>query len=359
MTAVVAPPSAAPPPGPFGRLRRYLANHPILFLALLTPGIPEYLSGSSSPIGLLIAPPVFGLFLLANLGLYTAGVLLIREAKVRWHLGWPSVLVLGLAYGIAEEGLALDTLFNLHAGPVTPAAAGHLWGVNWIWSSTILPFHALWSVALPILFFELTFPAWRGRSLLNDRHLKITLGAYLATIMILGLALASAVYWMGFPVLVGSLLAIVGLILIARAMPQDLLRLPEGTGSRSPTGQFLLGLAYFPLLLLVPGILVYFHLPLLVLVALGPAITAGVFVTLLNGLGRSNVAPALVAFGAGALVPIVVFGFVYALRFPLGLPLVFGVDLLAILYVRWLYRRVGGEPDPRPAQAGSIPAVAS
>src|SRR5947209_19760787 len=89
------------------KLVRILKSHPLLFLLLLTPGIPEYLSASSQLTVLVINPVLFFLFLAANLGLYGSGALLIREAMITWRRGWASVFRLGTAYVIAEEGLAL------------------------------------------------------------------------------------------------------------------------------------------------------------------------------------------------------------------------------------------------------------
>jgi len=109
----------------------FLRRHPVLCLLLLTPGIPEYLS-SSSPLNALVLDPVMFVFqLAANLGLYGPGVLLIREASIRWKKGWATVLLLGAAYGILEEGVALSTLFNPNAGPVGELGFyGHWLGVN-------------------------------------------------------------------------------------------------------------------------------------------------------------------------------------------------------------------------------------
>src|SRR5205814_10666565 len=45
------------------KLVRFLKSHPILFLLLLTPGIPEYLSASSQITLLVVFPPLFFLFL--------------------------------------------------------------------------------------------------------------------------------------------------------------------------------------------------------------------------------------------------------------------------------------------------------
>src|SRR3989454_11998866 len=100
------------------KLVRFLKSHPLLFLLFLTPGIPEYLSASSQLTLLVISPLLFFGLLLANLGLYGSGVILIREAVIRWKKGWAPVFLLGVAYGIFEEGLALWKLFNLFASPL-------------------------------------------------------------------------------------------------------------------------------------------------------------------------------------------------------------------------------------------------
>src|ERR1700730_4900983 len=88
-------PLASPPI--LSRAKAYLRAHPVLFLALLTPGIPEYLSGSSPFANIVLNPVWFALGLLLNLGMYVPGVLLIREAQIRWNKGWATVLALGAA----------------------------------------------------------------------------------------------------------------------------------------------------------------------------------------------------------------------------------------------------------------------
>jgi len=78
---------------------------------------------------LVLSPFYFFLQLALNTGLYLPGALLIREAMIRWKKGWASVLLLGAAYGILEEGTALGTLFN--TAPVEygsgPASYGNGW----------------------------------------------------------------------------------------------------------------------------------------------------------------------------------------------------------------------------------------
>ena len=169
-------------------LNRFLKAHPVVCLLLLSPGIPEYLS-SSSPINAIVLNPAMFLFqLAANLGLYGPGVLLVYEARLRWNKGWATVLLLGAAYGILEEGVALSTLFNPDAGPVGSLGQyGHWVGVNWIWVASILPVHMIYSISLPILLLGLALPKTVGRSLLSKR--KITIAFAILIIDVLALIL--------------------------------------------------------------------------------------------------------------------------------------------------------------------------
>jgi len=330
-----------PPTAPtvWSRLKAGVRRHPVLCLMFLTPGIPEYLSGSSSPVGLVASPPGFALFLALNVGMYTGGVLLIREAKVRWRLGWASVLALGLAYGIAEEGLALTTLFDPNNSQVSPSTAGAWGGVNWGWSSGILPFHAVFSVAVPLFLLDQALPEIRGRSILTDRELVPTAVAYLATIGALGFAFASHIYWMGTPVLLGALVAIAGLVLLARRLPPDLLRLPDRRPTAGPRALFLGGATIFPILLLGPGLASTVHPPIPLLVLVAPALWTVYAAILLPHLGRVDGEAARIALAAGIVSPLVVSGeFVGLVKGAVGLPLVVLVDALALLFLWRLYQ---------------------
>ena len=159
------PPGMMPGRGPIQRIFSFLRAHPVLCLLILTPGIPEYLSSSSPVYTIVLNPAQFALQLAANLGLYGPGVLLIREAMIRWDKGWASVLLLGAAYGILEEGIALSTLFNPGAGPVGQLGYfGHWLGVSWVWSAGILPVHMIFSISIPILLLGLALPGTGARA---------------------------------------------------------------------------------------------------------------------------------------------------------------------------------------------------
>ncbi|WP_221762315.1 hypothetical protein [Nonomuraea sp. WAC 01424] len=138
-----------------------------LLLAGLTPVLAE-LSLGNPPLRqawlLLLWTPIYG-----------AGTVLIRDLVRRAGRGWGSVLLLGLAYGIVEEGLALQALTS----PAMYGAAGwapRVLGLNSAYTELNLPYHAVFSVALPILLADLIVPSLRHRPYLGRAGL-VTAGA--------------------------------------------------------------------------------------------------------------------------------------------------------------------------------------
>jgi len=132
---------------------------PVLALLLLAPAIPELLTGSTPISELFFNPIGFAVGFPLDIALYGAGALLIREFTIVFHKGWGSVLLLGAAYGIAEEGFEVHTFFAPPADTVGALGNyGHLFGVNWLWALALTVFHATYSIALPILLTYLWFP---------------------------------------------------------------------------------------------------------------------------------------------------------------------------------------------------------
>ncbi len=138
---------------------------PVLILFFLAPAIGELLSGSSPP------SEFFNPFVLLVLNaLYGSGALLIREARVRWKKGWPTVLALGAAYAIVEEGLMVKSFFDPHWVDLGLLGTYGRWGgVNWVWCAHLTIFHAVFSIATPILLLDLLFPSWREEQWLSRR----------------------------------------------------------------------------------------------------------------------------------------------------------------------------------------------
>ena len=80
---------------------------PALVLFFLTPAIGELLSGSAPP-----AEFFNPITLLLLSSLYGGGALVVRELKIRWNKGYVSMFILGIAYGIIEEGLMAKSFFD-------------------------------------------------------------------------------------------------------------------------------------------------------------------------------------------------------------------------------------------------------
>lgn len=149
----------------YNRIRQ---NIPIITLLLLSPAIGELLSGSSPPLEFFNP---FGFILLV--GLYGVGVLIVHEVYIKWKKGWGSILLLGAAYGIIEEGLAVKSFFDPNWMDLGILGTYGRWlGVNWVWSFCLIVFHIIYSIAIPILIFNLLFPALKNKRLMRDKGLR-------------------------------------------------------------------------------------------------------------------------------------------------------------------------------------------
>jgi hypothetical protein len=318
----------------------YLRAHPILCLLLLSPGIPEYLSGSSPVNAVILNPTQFIFQVIANLGLYGPGVILIREFFVRWKKGWASVLILGAAYGILEEGIALSTLFNPLAGPVGKLGYyGHYLGVNWIWVAGILPVHMIFSISMPILLLGLALPETNGKSLVNSRNGIGTLFAILSADVLFLILLVSRGehFWMGWSIFISSFAVIGLLVIVAKRVPDNLLRPRSEMPRAGPLKMGVIGAMFYTSVLLVEGIGEATHLLAfgdLVLVVLVQVLFMFVVLSLV---GRKDNARQLIGLAAGLVVPIAFIGLVSQAK----LPLVIVADLAFAIFIWRLWQKNG------------------
>ncbi|OGO50196.1 MAG: hypothetical protein A2Z30_07700 [Chloroflexi bacterium RBG_16_64_43] len=210
---------------------------PWLVLFFLAPAIGELLSGSSPPAEF-FSP--FGLTLLCLL--YGAGAILVRELTYRWGGGWRTVLLLGAAYAIIEEGLMVKSWFDpgwMDLGVL--GDYGRFAGVNWVWAAGLTVYHTVYSIGLPILLTTILFPARRDEPWVDRRGLIILAGLLAADV-------AVGYLWMTpyRPPAVAYLLAAIGtavLIWIARrtAAPGPA---PEARPLSGPWRMFILGLGW-------------------------------------------------------------------------------------------------------------------
>jgi hypothetical protein len=157
---------------------------PAIALFFLAPLVAEFLLGDL-PITLLPA-----LVILAPM--YGGGALLVREISRRTGRGWPTILLLGLAYAIIEEAYTTQTLFNpdylhLHLSLLAPAYIPAL-GIGAWWTVFVLTLHAVWSISVSIALAEALVPdrettPWLGNLGLTITAVLFLLGAVASTRM--------------------------------------------------------------------------------------------------------------------------------------------------------------------------------
>jgi hypothetical protein len=330
------------------RIVGFLKAHPIVSLLILTPGIPEYLSSSSPINALILNPPQFVFQLLANLGLYGSGALLIHDAGISWKKGWVTILLLGAAYGILEEGVALSTVFDPNAGPVGALGSYGRWqGVNWIWAAGIVPFHAIFSISIPILLLGMFNPETRLRPLLSRR------GTFTALLILsLDVAILMAVvwhasgYWMGWPILILSLMSIGVLVFLSNRLTFSRAGILGGRPPPSARKAVAVGITFFPAVILTENLGRGAGLPAAMDFLLVVTVQT---LYLLYAAGRSwgGSRKSTIAFIFGLLVPIMVFGVLAELTFPMTLI----ADAVVVVFFRRLWGIGGGAAETaRPAR---------
>ncbi|GAB2912049.1 hypothetical protein GCM10027047_07790 [Rhodococcus aerolatus] len=160
-------------PAPGDRTRA--GHRAALSLVVLAPLVAELSWGStrlSQLAGLLLYWPAYG-----------AGALLVREVVRRRGGGLPAVLVLGVAYGVLEEGLALQSLTSPTLFRSITDLVPRVEGVNVGYALMVLTYHAVISIAAPIALAELVHPRVRRTPWLGARATVAT-----AVVAALGLA---------------------------------------------------------------------------------------------------------------------------------------------------------------------------
>ncbi|MGW2314762.1 hypothetical protein [Actinomadura luteofluorescens] len=164
-----------------------------------------------------VAVPETWLLLPLLLVMYGAGVLLIREAVVRVGGGWPSLVLLGLAYELAEDGLGLQALTSPRMYGAADWGLRFL-GLNWTYWESQIGVHVVLSILVPIALVDMLFPHRRNRPYLG-RGGFVGVGA-LAFVGVVGLrTIVSAIvdpgYQMPWSAMVVFTALIIGLAVLA------------------------------------------------------------------------------------------------------------------------------------------------
>lgn len=169
-----------------------------------------------------VTMPVMWLMLPILVPMYGAGVLLVRELVARAGGGWPSLLLMGVVYELAEDGLGLQALTspNLYnAADWGPRVLGF----NTTYWESQIGYHAVFSVLIPVLLTDLLFPRHRGRPYLKRGGLVIVSIAAAIGVALLRVMIAATEdpgYQVPLPIIAGIVLAIVVLSFVAlRVLP--------------------------------------------------------------------------------------------------------------------------------------------
>jgi len=161
------------------------------------------------------------------ISLYGSGAVIVRELKVRWKKGIGSVLLLGAAYGVLEEGVMVCSFFNSGWPDLRQLAVYGRWlDINWVWAAMLTIYHAVYSITVPIMLIELAFPQHHTESWVSKKMFK-TISILLLSVVFIGFVLfaSTSSYWPPFP---QYLLTICTMILFGYAA----YKLPTEWGSR-------------------------------------------------------------------------------------------------------------------------------
>jgi hypothetical protein len=321
----------------------------VLALLLLAPTIPELLTGSTSVTPLVTDPPAFLISLLGIIGLYGTGALLIREFVAFFHKGWASVLLLGAAYGIAEEGFAVHTFFETSGPPVGALGSyGHLFGVNWLWALGLTVFHATYSIALPILLTYLWYPESKGVRWLDRGLVAVAAGVYLFVVVLFSLVVGHG----PSPASLAFFLGVVAVLLVlAYRVPANALAVRPGPRRVGRLGLVLAGTLEFDAWLAVLILSGTRAVPAYAAAAFVVGVNLVALAVVLRRAGTEDLARAEFHFAVGMLAILFVFDALLTFSDP-------GVFAVVALFAYLLYR-LGRTLDRRSPVAPPLGATGS
>lgn len=301
-----------------------------IFLLIFSSVSAELISGSSPPM------EYFGQMALVFLvPFYGIGAILVNEAAIRWGKGWPTILLLGAAWGIFEEGIVVMSFFNpgwVDLGPL--GDYGRLFGVNWVWSVNVTVFHMIWSIAIPIMLMRMIFPQVESSVLVRTRT---AVALSMALILVSALLSISISRTMGYaaplPLFLGAVIAMLLVIAVAKRMPVHLLADPGDAPTRKPLRYYLVGLGFatgfFITNFVIPWTNIYSIIDIFIIVAL--VLLSGRYLE--KNIGRRSNDMHKLALVGGLCSVWILFAFIHELSGGAGMA---GMAVVAVLYIVFL-----------------------
>ncbi|MEZ4195430.1 MAG: hypothetical protein R3B53_03535 [Candidatus Paceibacterota bacterium] len=306
---------------------------PIIFLILVTMLLPELLTGSTSLSAFLDIPRLIILFF----G-YGLAVLLIREVAVRYDLSVIGIFILGIAYGLFNEGFIAKTLIKVSELPMVQYDYyGYFLGISFPFAVTISFWHALASVTIPILLAYYFFPTFKAQPWLSKKTTVITAGVVF--LLGVGAYFGAEPVAGAWPQLLVLLVLMLGFFLLAKRFKETTDFANVSVLNYKPLW---LGISLFPTYFLLLIIIAGTKLPL--------ALFFGVFTTIILGyyfiLRRNGwlSTRGFILFGIGNYLQNAIIASVLAFTLPdtLGERILAGV--VAVIFLIWLARRVKNAP---------------
>lgn len=152
----------------------------VLTLLLLSPAIPELLTGST-PFWAFINPINLAVLIV----IYGFTTLLLRDYCVIRGYNYEDLLLLGAVMGLLVEGLAVNTFYDNRIEKLGDFATyGRFLDINWNWAVYLVIFHSIWSVVVPVMITESLYPSIRGETLTTSKQ-RVVLIACIGFVTIL------------------------------------------------------------------------------------------------------------------------------------------------------------------------------
>lgn len=183
----------------------------VFSLFVLSPLIAEYLLGSL-PMAMIAILPVMCL-------MYGSGAVIVREIVRQTGRGWPSLILLATAYGLIEEGLVDQSLFNpnyLHLRLLDYGFIPAI-GTSLVWGIYVIALHMFWSISVPIGLTETLFKAKRDTPWLGKVGLGIFVALFLAGTAMVAIFTYRSLPFMASPAQMGGTAAL-AMALVAAAL---------------------------------------------------------------------------------------------------------------------------------------------
>ena len=134
-----------------------------------------------------------------------------------------SLVLLGAAYGVIEEGLMVASFQNPHWMDLGVLATfGRVWGINLVWVVELTAYHSFVSIIIPIILVEQVYPERKDDSWLSGRWRKIVPALFTLDVIV-GFTLFAIIgdFWSPLPQYLLFIVVTFMLIIAAHRLPNN------------------------------------------------------------------------------------------------------------------------------------------